>query len=235
VVLSLLTAILTVTAQNTSVHPAAAATSGSTGTTTVAPNADGTTTNWSKGGTCTAGSFYTCVNDYADSGGASYIETTSSAQASVNFTLDLANMPSDFRAATGVTVDLYAQHNNASPNGGVDVQKVGVDLVNGSTLITNQPADQTLTTSMAPYTFNLSPLAWNDKTTWDGAKLRVYGKWTVTGTTDGTTKVRVASAQVDITYLTTTGYLTQQKYILVGRQQHANGGSQHGDHQCEKR
>lgn len=194
--------------------PVSAAVRASTSTTTVAPSADVTTTNWSKGGTCTAGNYYTCVNDYADASGDSYIETTADRQTSVFYTLDLADMPTDFRSAVSVTVEAYATHYNTGPNGGVDTQKIGFDMLVGSTKIAASPTDQTLTTSYAHYSVTMQPNAYNDRTTWNGAQLKVYGKWSIVGTNDGGSKVRVASTRATINYLTVNGTLSQQRFIL---------------------
>lgn len=158
-------------------------------TTTVYPNGDGTKTGWTNESSGTSNLYASVDEGTGSPNDADYNQV---------FTNDviaylLGDMPSDFDAATAVTVKVRLQR---LTNKGWDRQFSTCALYKSdeSTAIT-ATCDLTGTTgTVTTYTFTPSITGATDKTSWDGMRLKFN---TPTGTTGS---LFIYAVQVEITY-----------------------------------
>lgn len=158
-------------------------------TTTVFPNADGTTTNWTtqSGGTT---NLYATIDEGTDTPtDADYVIGASTAAVQTIY-FQLGDMPVDFDIATAVTI--YLRLNRAAGKVGKTFDKVRLVQSDESTAIT---AESAITTTTTITTVNYSPsiTGGTSKTIWDGARLKL-------NTTSVVGEVYLYAVKVVITY-----------------------------------
>lgn len=160
--------------------------------TTVYPNADGTKTGWT--GTGDVSNLYNNVKNGVDSPNDSTYNTGSNTP----LFFSIGDMPSDFSVATAVTLKIRAFVTRVKSN---DRQFSTLSLTKSdeSTAITADGDISSVTATITNYTVSPSITGATDKTSWDGAKIKIGAP---TGTSGAAV---VCELQIEITYTTTSG------------------------------
>ena len=179
-------------------------------TTTILVNGDGTTTSWTNE---SAGSsnLYLSIDEGTDSPNDSDYITTSTASSTATFLLE--DMPVNFDTASSVNIKIRCKRSGTKG----DIFSINtVQLVesDGSTAITNT-ANVAETTTTATYTLSPTITGGTDKTTWDGARLKIANN----GGTSG--NVTIYAVQIEVTHSETGG----SSYDETGSGGVVSGGS----------
>jgi len=163
--------------------------------TTLRPNGDGTVGTW----TSTAATFYTEIDNDPDAADddTTYVQGPNRADASM-FVL-LSDTPADFGSAD--TIEIKVKHKEDGTGNDVIDMYYQIFQSDEATVITAETTATRLT--QGTYTINaksVSITGTNDKTTWDGARIRLRQDYTRTGAADTTSQARVTAIEVNITY-----------------------------------
>lgn len=189
---------------------------------TVYPNGDGSMLNWETESSSTS-NLYAQLDEGVDSpNDADYLRAPN---ASNYLFLLLQDMPVDFGTITGINIKVRARR----------VAGIGFRYINGvriyqsneTTAITASSSSSPLSTSFQNYTFSPSITGATDKSSWDGARLKI----------DVSQDVEVSAIQVEITYTPTASTYTLtaspgsvaesgvSASLLIGKKLSASAGS----------
>lgn len=137
--------------------------------TTVYPNGDGTKTGWSDQSGGTSNLYATVSEGTTSPNDSNYIVNTDNTGKTL--CLLLGDMPGDFVTATGVSISIRTKHDTAK-SGACMITAAQLVKADESTALTAS-ATVTDTTSIVTYSFSPSITGSTDKTSWDGARLKL--------------------------------------------------------------
>lgn len=168
-----------------------------TRTAILSPNGNVTTTGWTNTGGST---FWDSVKEDPDNpNDTDYILGPNATNTNNAITFDLSDTPADFVAAK--RVEIRARY-------GKTVSSDDSELLNYEVLDSSNASFVTITdayyasTSLLTngYVQYISGRTKNNKTTWDGARLKVSSTWTSNGTADATAKGKLNAIEVKLVY-----------------------------------
>lgn len=204
-----------------SVGPAEARVEAHQQVTTLTPNGDGTKNTWAASGCGT--SFWQCVDDNPTSADddSTYVQGPSASSASLF--LQLTNMPSDFLAPESVNFGAKFRSNSCT-----DDTPFGYFQLYQSNESTALTAETTSIKPTSSYNYNTRSGTLNgatDKSTWDGARLRLRQYHQASGGSDAGCRLRITAVTVSITYITTgVPKLAQTGYIFENDDEDQSSG-----------
>jgi hypothetical protein len=186
----------------------------------IRPNGDGTITGWTTSGGGTTNLYAEADDDPDSPTDADYILGPN--RSSSQMFVDLNDLPADFVSAT--SVEIKSRHQEQSV--GNDTMTIYYQLFasNESTALTAETAGTLLgANTWALSTYTPSITGTNDKTTWDGAKLRIRQVYSQAQGGDDS-RTRVSAAEINVTY-TPVATFDQSAYRFYANQNSTDVGS----------